>query len=214
MMVQTLRCVPPALLLLSGAAHADPDAARVAYSALVTYEAERRGLPPALGNAVATVESNWDPAAQGADGEVGLMQVLPSTAAMLGFRGSPAELADPATNIRLGVTYLSGAWFLAGGNLCNALMKYRAGHGEDAMSPRSADYCERVRLYLVSVGSPLGAAAAVPVIARGLVAPGLSAPVRLQARPHGKMDSAQFWAAWSRRLAGLRSRRAHALAAR
>ena len=209
-MVQTLRCVPPALLLLSGAAHADPDAARAAYSALVTYEAERRGLPPALGNAVATVESNWDPAAQGADGEVGLMQVLPSTAALLGFRGSPAELADPATNIRLGVTYLSGAWFLAGGNLCNALMKYRAGHGEDAMSPRSADYCERVRQYLVSVGSPLGVAAAVPVIARGPVARSVAGPVRL----HGKMDSAQFWAAWSRRLAGLRSRRAHALAAR
>ena len=208
-MVQVLRCVPLALLLLPGAAHADPDAPRAAYAALITYEAERRGLPPALGHAVATVESNWDPAAQGADGEVGLMQVLPSTAAMLGFHGDPAELADPATNIRLGVTYLSGAWFLAGGNLCNALMKYRAGHGEDAMSPRSADYCERVRQYLVSVGSPLGAAAAVPVIARGL-----SSPVRLHSRPHGAIDSARFWASWSHRLAGLRSRRARALATR
>ncbi len=208
-MVQVLRCAPLALLLLPGSAQADPDAPRAAYAALITYEAERRGLPPALGHAVATVESNWDPAAQGADGEVGLMQVLPSTAAMLGFRGGPAELADPATNIRLGVTYLSGAWFLAGGNLCNALMKYRAGHGEDAISPRSADYCERVRQYLASVGSPLGAAATVPVIARGL-----SGPVRLHPRPHGMVDSARFWASWSRRLAGLRSRRARALATR
>ncbi len=206
--MRTLRCVPPALLLLSAAAHAGPDAARAAYSALITYEAERRGLPPALGHAVATVESNWDPAAQGADGEVGLMQVLPSTAAMLGFRGGPAELADPATNIRLGVTYLSGAWFLAGGNLCNALMKYRAGHGEDAMSPRSAEYCERVRQYLAAVGSPLGAAAATPVIARGL-----AGPVRLHPRPHAFIDSARFWASWSRRVAGPR-RRVGGLAAR
>ena len=208
-MVRTLRCVPPVLLLLSGAARAEPDAARAAYSALVTQEAERRGLPPALGNAVATVESNWNPAAQGADGEVGLMQVLPSTAAMLGFRGSPAELADPATNIRLGVTYLSGAWFLAGGNLCNALMKYRAGHGEEAMSPRSAEYCERVRQYLVSVGSPLGATAAVPVVARSSV----GGAVRLHPRPHAFIGSMQFWAAWSRSVGGPHSRRARALAA-
>lgn len=208
-MVRTLRCVPPALLLLSAAAHADPNPARAAYAALITYEAERRGLPPALGHAVATVESNWDPAAQGADGEVGLMQVLPSTAAMLGFRGSPTDLADPTTNIRLGVTYLSGAWFLAGGNLCNALMKYRAGHGEDAMSPRSAGYCERVRQYLAAVGSPLGAAAAAPVIARGL-----ADPVRLHPRPHTFIDSTRFWASWSRRVAGSRSRRAGTLAAR
>jgi len=66
-----------------------------------------------------------------------------------------------------------------------------------------------VRQYLVSVGSPLGAAAAVPVIARGL-----SGPVRLHSRPHGAIDSARFWASWSHRLAGLRSRRARALATR
>jgi len=37
-------------------------------------------------------------------------------------------------NIHYGVTYLSQAWRLANGDLCRALMKYRAGHGEEMMS--------------------------------------------------------------------------------
>ena len=40
-------------------------------------------------------------------GEIGLMQVRPSTAAMLGFDGDTTELAKPEVNIRYGVTYLA-----------------------------------------------------------------------------------------------------------
>ena len=175
------------------------------YVALVTQEAERRGIPPALGHAVATVESGWNPAAVGADGEVGLMQVLPSTAAMLGFRGSPAELADPATNVRLGVQYLGDAWFLARGDLCNALMKYRAGHGEEAMSPLSVEYCARVRAYLAAVGSPL-AAAAPPLPRPSGPPPGWTRRVR--AGPRGIVSADRFWASWTRKVEGPRARRA------
>jgi hypothetical protein len=45
--------------------------------------------------------------------------------------GDLAELARPEVNIHYGVTYLSQAWRLTGGDLCRALMKYRAGHGEE-----------------------------------------------------------------------------------
>jgi Transglycosylase SLT domain len=115
---------------------------------LIKQEAERTGLDPALIDAVIKVESDYRPDTIGAAGEIGLMQVLPSTARLLGFDGTDQELAEPATNIRLGVTYLAKAWNLAQGDLCRALMKYRAGHGEDRMSPLSVEYCRRAREHL------------------------------------------------------------------
>ena len=115
---------------------------------LIKQEAERTGLDPALVDAVIKVESDYRPETIGAAGEIGLMQVLPSTARLLGFGGTDQELAEPATNIRLGVTYLAKAWNLAQGDLCRALMKYRAGHGEDRMTPLSVEYCRRAREYL------------------------------------------------------------------
>ena len=100
------------------------------------------------------VESSYDASTIGRVGEIGLMQVRPGTAAMLGFTGNTAELAKPEINIHYGVIYLSQAWRLAGGDLCRALMKYRAGHGEEVMSPLSATYCNRARSRLVAMGSP------------------------------------------------------------
>ncbi len=98
------------------------------------------------------VESGYNPAAIGGVGEIGLMQILPSTAHMLGFTGSTSELAVPETNIHYGVTYLAQAWRLAGGDLCTAVMKYRAGHGESRFSFLSVNYCLAVRAKLVARG--------------------------------------------------------------
>jgi hypothetical protein len=135
---------------------------RAAYLPVLTREAQARGLPPAVADAVATVESGYQAAAVGGVGEVGIMQVRPTTAAMLGHKGSAADLFVPETNIRFGVTYLARAWQLAGGDLCRALMKYRAGHGEERMTPLSVEYCRRARVHLASIGSPL-AGAPLPV---------------------------------------------------
>ena len=44
-------------------------------------------VPAELVDAVAFVESAYDPSAIGQAGEIGIMQVMPSTAAMLGFHG-------------------------------------------------------------------------------------------------------------------------------
>ena len=85
------------------------------------------------------------------------MQVLPSTAVMLGFRGGADDLADPATNIDLGARYLAGAWRLAGGDICTAGMKYRAGHGETEFSALSNLYCAKLkRNLIVSAMGPSG----------------------------------------------------------
>jgi soluble lytic murein transglycosylase-like protein len=79
---------------------------------VILQEARRAGLDPALVNAVVRVESDYRADTVGAAGEIGLMQVLPATARLLGFMGSDRELAESVTNIRLGVTYLTRAGHL------------------------------------------------------------------------------------------------------
>ena len=129
---------------------------RSTYLPAIAEEAAANGVPPALVDAVVRIESRYDPTAVGSIGEIGLMQVRPKTAAMLGFQGTAAELAEPRTNLRYGVGYLAKAWRLADGNLCRALMKYRAGHGSDTMSALSIEYCRRARRHLASVGTEIG----------------------------------------------------------
>jgi hypothetical protein len=130
---------------------------RTAHLPAIVQEAAAHGVPPALVDAVVRIESRYDPAAVGSVGEVGLMQVRPKTAAFLGFQGASADLAEPQTNLRYGVSYLAKAWRLAGGNLCRALMKYRAGHAAERMSALSVEYCRRARLHLAAVGASLSA---------------------------------------------------------
>jgi soluble lytic murein transglycosylase-like protein len=148
---------------------------RSALRVRVRTEALRAGLPAEIADAVATVESAYDTRAVGRVGEIGLMQVLPSTARLLGFEGTLAELAVPDTNIRYGVAYLAGAWRLADSDLCKTVMKYRAGHAEERFSYRSVDYCRRVRAILASQGYPVFGEVPVatfgePVAGGGIVA--------------------------------------------
>jgi Transglycosylase SLT domain len=154
-----------AILELASASRALKD--RSTYLPAIAQEAAASGVPPALVDAVVRIESRYDPTAVGSIGEIGLMQVRPKTAALLGFQGTSAELAEPRTNLRYGVGYLAKAWRLADGNLCRALMKYRAGHGSDKMSALSIEYCRRARQHLAAVGTEIGTstgALAQPVI--------------------------------------------------
>jgi soluble lytic murein transglycosylase-like protein len=197
-------------------AAADPAQTRQRFRALLRREAGQTGLPFDIADAVAAIESGYDPAAIGAVGEIGLMQVRPETAAMLGFRGDAAELAKPEVNIHYGVAYLAEAWRLANGDVCRALMKYRAGHNEEQMSALSAAYCGRARTHLAAIGSPLAAQIFVPAIA----GPGpVARPValgsllpKLPPTPRGappirtEATSRAFWAAQEARAAALRKR--------
>jgi hypothetical protein len=148
--------LPPLIQNLVGMPQAYTPGRR-AHLDTIRREAEQAGLPAEVADAVAQVESAYNPGAIGGVGEVGLMQIRPTTAAMLGYRGTLTGLFEPETNIRYGVMYLARAWQLADGDLCRALMKYRAGHGEERMTPLSVAYCWRVRSHLATIGSPLGA---------------------------------------------------------
>jgi len=139
--------------------------ARAAIRAIIERETASTRLPPDIAEAVVFVESRYDSTVIGGVGEIGVMQVRPETAAMLGFRGTTAELAKPDINIHYGVIYLSKAWRLAGGDLCRALMKYRAGHGEEIMTARSRIYCNRARNRLVAMNSAFASPDAVAAFA-------------------------------------------------
>jgi hypothetical protein len=173
----------------------------IPYSDLIVREAEASGIPIDLVVAVIQIESGFNPSVVGAVGEIGLMQVRPETAAMLGFKGGLDMLAEPEINIRLGVRYLARAWQLAGGDLCRTLIKYRAGHGEERTSIRSAHYCQRAREYLGGHGSGLAVnkpAASTP--AKALVR--VSAPIARRGTPEA---SRRFWAMHQARVSKLRS---------
>lgn len=174
------------------------------YRELLEREARLNGLPPDIADAVTAVESGYDPSAVGAFGEIGLMQVRPPTAAMLGFIGGPAELAKPEVNIHYGVTYLAQAWRLSNGDLCRALMKYRAGHGEETMTALSIQYCDRARAHLAAIGSIYAGGASVPLMDDRV-------PMRTRARSHGPRVrtpaiSAAFWAAHEARVRAITRR--------
>ena len=168
---------------------------KLAICLLAHEEAVKAGVPYDLVDAVIKIESDYQPSRIGGVGEIGLMQVRPSTAVLMGFRGATTALFAPATNIHYGATYLGAAWRLAEGNVCRTLMKYRAGHGEEAMSQLSASYCARARAHLVAVGSPLAATIKNADLQITMGASLSAGPID---RPR---NSAAFWSRFEQRIA-------------
>jgi soluble lytic murein transglycosylase-like protein len=147
-------------LLSAEAASARPPyeefySAKTLYQRIGEAEALRNKIPFAIVDAVMRVESGYNPQAKGDVGEVGLMQILPSTADLMGFKGPLSALAEPQTNIAYGTQYLAEAWRLSNQDICTTVMKYRAGHGETRFSVKSVEYCKRVRSHLASIGFPV-----------------------------------------------------------
>lgn len=89
------------------------------------------GLPISLVDAVITMESGYNPAARGAAGEIGLMQVKPATARMVrsltGVRAG--KLSVPANNLRIGMAYLNWCYKRAKRNVPATIGCYNAGLG-------------------------------------------------------------------------------------
>ncbi len=120
------------------------------YSKIITKYAKAYGVPVDLAHAVVKIESNFNPKARGRAGEVGLMQIKPATARMMGYKGSVKNLYNPDTNIQFGMKYLAQAHELGGGKTCGTILKYNAGHGAKRMNPISKRYCGKVEALLTS----------------------------------------------------------------
>jgi soluble lytic murein transglycosylase-like protein len=194
-----MRLLPAALLLLAAVSPALAETDPVDLRVMVRTEAIKHGLPGEIADAVATVESNYRISAIGDVGEIGLMQVLPSTARMLGFAGTDTELADPLTNIRYGVDYLATAWRLAKEDICTTVMKYRAGHGETRFSQKSVAYCVRVRAVLAAQGYPVRGEVPKPTF-------GEPGPVVAGARGGRRGGGSRMnWTAYDRRIKAIQS---------
>ena len=89
-----------------------------------------QNLPMALLQGLAKQESRFTPAVRSAVGAVGLMQLMPATAAELaGQPLSSADLEDPARNVELGSRYLSGLFRQWQGEPVLAVASYNAGPG-------------------------------------------------------------------------------------
>lgn len=89
---------------------------------LIKTAAEKYGLDPRLLSAVAEVESGFNQAAVSPVGAIGVMQLMPSTAAALGVNPY-----DAAQNIDGGAHYLRQQLDSFGGDVRKALAAYNAG---------------------------------------------------------------------------------------
>lgn len=124
---------------------------QVQYASIVSRYATSYGVPVDLAHAVISVESNYRANARGSAGEIGLMQIKPSTARMMGYSGSAQGLFNPETNIKFGMKYLGMAHKLGGGATCGTILRYNAGHAAKRMNPVSSAYCMKVQRLLAGV---------------------------------------------------------------
>ncbi len=98
---------------------------------IINESAAREDLSPYLIEAVMYTESKFDEKAVSKMGAVGVMQLMPETAAWISEEsGLPADhLADPAENIPLGSWYLNFLLKKYHNNEVLALAAYNAGRG-------------------------------------------------------------------------------------
>ncbi len=126
------------------------DTMRNLYSDIITSACDRHGVDPALVHAIVKVESDFNPLAVSRKGAMGLMQLMPQTAAELNVQNT----FSPHENIDGGVKYLKYLIDRYEGNLTLALAAYNS--GENAVKkwgtvppfPETQNYVQRIlKLY-------------------------------------------------------------------
>jgi soluble lytic murein transglycosylase-like protein len=112
-------------------AAADYNGATPQMMSLVEEYADYHDIPEELLHRVIQRESGYNPAARNGP-YYGLMQILPETAATMGFDGHPTELLDAETNMRYAGAYLRGAYIVADGDIDEAVGWYASGYYYEA----------------------------------------------------------------------------------
>ncbi len=99
-----------------------------ALAPLIESAAQRHAVDPQLVRAVIQVESGYAPHARSSKGAMGLMQLMPATAARFGA-ATEEEALSPAVNVDVGVRYLRFLTDRFGGRTDLVLAAYNAGEG-------------------------------------------------------------------------------------
>jgi soluble lytic murein transglycosylase-like protein len=120
---------------------AEPISKHSGVIAMIKSVAPSHGVPVWFALRIAKVESNYNPKARGAAGELGIYQLKCSTAREMGFRGNCATLLNPAVNIHYGLKHLAVAIKKSNGNLKLAASKHNGGLGRKKLV---ASYVEKV----------------------------------------------------------------------
>ena len=150
----SLMLAPPARVpawLLPRTAGSAGAASRTAYDALIESVAQAYGQDAALMRAIVQVESGFDPNAVSPKGAIGLMQVMPSTAALFGLARPQQALFEPESNLRTGAQFLRSLLLRFAGDAELAVAAYNAGPGAVMRSgyavpafPETRDYVRNV----------------------------------------------------------------------
>jgi len=96
---------------------------RQKYGDIVRTAAEKHGLDEDLLHSIIQAESGYDPSIVSAKGAVGLMQLIPATAAKYGAQ----NIFDPVENIEAGARYIKDLMALYSNDLRSVLAAYNAG---------------------------------------------------------------------------------------
>lgn len=98
---------------------------------LISRYAQVYDIPESLIHETVRRESGYNPAARNGP-YYGLMQILPQTAATMGYRGPPEGLLDAETNLRYAGKYLRGAWLVSRRDQDEAVGWYARGYYYEA----------------------------------------------------------------------------------
>ena len=99
--------------------------------ALIHKWAGIHDIPDTLLHRIIQRESSYNPGARNGP-YFGLMQILPQTAAQMGYSGRPEGLLDAETNLHYAGRYLRGAWLVSNGSQDRAVMWYSKGYYYEA----------------------------------------------------------------------------------
>jgi len=95
--------------------------------ALVVLAARFHGVPESLALAIAETESAFNCSAVGKAGELGLFQVKPTTAFLMGHSGNPEELKDCVIGAYYGVLHLRKAYDSCGKDIPCTISRHNRG---------------------------------------------------------------------------------------
>ena len=121
---------------------------------LIVENATQHSLHPDFVRAVIQAESAFNPRARSVKGAMGLMQLMPGTAAEYGVTNA----YDPVQNIRAGVAYLKSLLVRFGNDISLALAAYNAGPGAVEKYGRAVPPYKETRNYVSKIRANVGAA--------------------------------------------------------